>query len=186
MSTTEPVGLPFKNDVPQTLVGISFPTFFRAQEFLTAATGLAVSGKLRLIDAVIVVRDADGKTMVRETIDPTPGRSALSGAAWAGLFGLILGGPVGWAAGMALGAAAGATAATIVDLGIPDDWVAWFKQNALPNSTTLAILVEGLHKDALVTEAGRFEGAQLVYANLDLDTIERIKLAFANATTSRF
>ena len=30
--------------VPQTLVGISFPDIFRAQEFLTAATGLALAG----------------------------------------------------------------------------------------------------------------------------------------------
>ncbi len=73
--------------IPQTLVGISFPDIFRAQEFMTAATGLAAHGSLKLKDAVLVVKDADGKTHVKETIDPEPGRSALSGALWAGLFG---------------------------------------------------------------------------------------------------
>src|SRR5436190_24396376 len=88
----------------QTLVGIAFGDVFRAQEFLTAATRLAANGHLRLIDAVFVHKDDSGKTTVRETIDPTPGRSALSGAVWAGLFGLLLGGPVGWIVGAGGGA----------------------------------------------------------------------------------
>src|SRR5437588_5622591 len=99
---------------PQTLVGISFPDIFRAQEFLTAATGLAARQKLELKDAVIVVKDNEGKTVVRETIDPQPGRTALSGAVWTGLLGLIVGGPVGWAAGAAIGAGAGAVTAKVV------------------------------------------------------------------------
>lgn len=67
-------------DMPQTLVGISFENSFRAQEFLVAATGLAAAGRLRLKDAVTVVKDDMGKTVVHETIDPTPGRAAVSGA----------------------------------------------------------------------------------------------------------
>jgi len=78
-----------------TLVGISFPDIYRAQEFLTAAQGLAAKGAFTLKDAVTVVKTPEGKTHVHETVDPSPGRSAYSGALWAGLFGLILGGPVG-------------------------------------------------------------------------------------------
>ena len=40
------------NLVPQTLVGISFPDVFRAQEFLTAVTRLKANGSLVLEDAV--------------------------------------------------------------------------------------------------------------------------------------
>src|SRR5690349_15716457 len=101
--------------VPQTLVGVSFDTGFRAQELLVAAPGLAAAGKLKLNDAAIVAKDGEGHTVVRETVDPTPGRSAMSGAMWAGLFGLILGGPVGWVAGLAVGAGTGAVAAKLVD-----------------------------------------------------------------------
>ena len=70
-------------NIPQTLVGITFENAFRAQEFLVAASGLAAAGKLKLKDAVTVVRDTSGKTVVHETIDPTPARAALSGAMWA-------------------------------------------------------------------------------------------------------
>lgn len=160
---------------PQTLVGISFPDIFRAQEFLTAASGLAAKGHLVLKDAVIVVKDDEGGTKVTETVDPTPGRSALSGAMWAGLFGLFLGGPVGWLGGLAVGAGAGAVTAKVIDLGISDEWVHWFRLAVQPGTATVALLVEQLDRNALVTEAARFTGAELVYANLDEHTLDRIR-----------
>ena len=77
---------------------------------------------------MIVVKDEHGKTMVHETTDPQPKRAALGGAMWAGLFGLLLGGPVGLLAGSALGAGAGAVTAHVIDIGISDEWVAWFRE----------------------------------------------------------
>jgi len=75
---------------PQTLVGVSFDTVFRAQEFLRAAHGLAAAGHLKLVDAVTILKDDNGKAIVHETTDPGPGRSALTGAMWTGLLGLLL------------------------------------------------------------------------------------------------
>ena len=140
--------------IPQTLVGISFADIFRAQEFLTAATGLAAKGRLKLKDAVLVVKDADGKTHVKETVDPELGRTAMSGALWASLFGLVLGGPVGWAAGLAVGAGAGAVTAKVVDLGISDEWVSWFREAVQPDTATVALLIEDLDRNALVDGGG--------------------------------
>ncbi len=175
---------PTDEGIPQTLVGISFPDIFRAQEFMTAATGLAAKGSLKLKDAVLVVKDDDGKTHVKETIDPEPGRTALSGALWAGLFGLVLGGPVGWAAGLAVGAGAGVVTAKVVDLGISDEWVGWFREAVQPDTATVALLAEDLDRNALVAEASRFTGAELVYANLDHLTLDRIKNALDAGTST--
>ncbi len=169
-----------EDHAPQTLVGISFETPFRAQEFLTAATGLAAQGHLVLKDAVTVIKDSEGNTVVHETIDPQPGRAAVSGGMWAGLFGLMLGGPVGWAAGAAIGAGVGAVAAHIVDLGISDEWVKWFRESVKPGTATLVLLVTELDRGALIDEAARFTGAELVYANLDADTNARIKAALGD------
>jgi len=169
------------DDTKKILVGITFGDAFRAQEFLTETNRLASLHQLELLDAVIVTKNADGHTHVHETTDPTPGRSALSGAVWAGLFGFLLGGPVGWLAGAAVGATAGATAAKVVDLGIPDGWVAWFRGAVRPDSTTVALLVSKLDREALVVEARRFTGAELIYADLDDTTIERISDAFGSA-----
>jgi len=166
-----------EDDGPETLVGISFDDNFRAQEFLTAATRLASQGHLILKDAVVVTKSLDGQVTVRETIDPSPKRSAISGAMWTGLIGLLVGGPAGWLAGAAVGAGAGAVAAKVVDLGIPDEWVNWFRQAAEPGRATVALLVANLDHNALVDETARFSGAQLIYANLDDITIDRIRSA---------
>jgi uncharacterized membrane protein len=165
------------DDAPLTLVGIQFADAFRAQEFLTAATGLASKGSLTLKDAVFVAADAEGKTVVRETVDPSPGRSALGGAMWTGLLGLILGGPIGWIGGLAVGAGTGAVTAKIVDLGIPDEWVDWFRKAVHPGSVILALLVTNLDETALVDEAARFSGAHLVYTNLDSVGMRRLEEA---------
>ncbi|MGE0309463.1 MAG: DUF1269 domain-containing protein [Acidimicrobiia bacterium] len=174
-----------QSDVPQTLVGVSFEDSFRAQEFLVAMSGLAAAGGLKLKDAVTVVKDDLGKTLVHESIDPTPGRAALTGSMWAGLFGLILGGPVGWVAGLAVGAGAGAVSAKVMDLGVPDEWVQWFRDAVQPRTATIAMLVEDLDRNALVREAARFTGAELVYANLDETTMSRLRDAFGEHIPSR-
>jgi uncharacterized membrane protein len=173
------------DDGPETLVGISFDDAFRAQEFLTAATRLAAQGALKLKDAVVVTKSLEGEITVRETIDPEPKRSALAGAMWTGLIGLLVGGPAGWLAGAAVGAGAGAVAAKVVDLGIPDEWVTWFRQAAEPGRSTVALLVADLDQNALVAEAGRFTGAHLIYANLDDRTIDRIRDALGQLPSDR-
>ncbi len=160
--------------VPQVLIGISFEDSFRAQEFMTALSRLVSRKSLALHDAVLVVKDAAGDTKVVETIDPQPGKAALSGGMWAGLFGLLLGGPVGWIAGAALGAGAGAVTAKVMDLGISDDWVAWFKDSVQPDTATVAMLATGIDTDVLVDEVARFKGGRLVYGNLEPDTLDRI------------
>jgi uncharacterized membrane protein len=175
---TETTSGPAAKGTPRTLVGISFGDTFRAQEFLTATGRLASQQRLKLVDAVFVTKDENGRTMVRETTDPGPGRSALSGAVWASLFGLILGGPVGWVVGGAVGAGTGAVAAKIIDHGVSDEWVAWFRESVAPGRTTLALLVEDLDPAALVTELERFAGGRLVYANLDPMWVERMRAAW--------
>ena len=70
-----------------------------------------------------------------------------------------------------------ATTAKVVDLGVSDEWVAWFRDTVSPDTVTVVLLVEALDTDALVTEAKRFTGAELVYANLDDETIKRVEAA---------
>jgi uncharacterized membrane protein len=162
---------------PDTIVGISFDDSFRAQEYLLAAHRLAAKGTIQLRDAVLVVKDADGKTHVRETIDPQPLRSALSGATWAGLFGLILGGPVFWIAGAAIGAGTGVLRAKIIDLGVPDEWVAWFREAVQPNTFTVILLVGEFDSVTTMHELERFAGGHLVYANLSPNTLAELRKA---------
>jgi uncharacterized membrane protein len=170
------------DDTPQTLVGVSFDNIFRAREFMTVASRLKAENELVLHDVVLIVKDDDGKTTVTETVDPQPRNSAISGAMWAGLFGLLLGGPVGWAAGAAVGAGAGIAAAKVIDLGVSDEWVSWFRAAVMPGTATVVLLVSELHTEALLREARRFPGSHLVYANVDDGLLDRLAEAFGPET----
>lgn len=167
---------PAGND-DQFLLGISFSDAFRAQEFLTAMTRLGSLGHIRLRDAVLLSKDDKGEVRVRETLDPQPGRSALSGAVWTGLLGLLVGGPVGWLAGLALGGGAGAITAKVIDLGVPDEWVAWFREAVREGTTTVVVLAEDVNIPALRDEVQRFSGAELVHSTLPSSAIEQLEAA---------
>jgi len=172
-----PIGGTTEPDAP-VLVGVAFDEALMAQEFLLAMSRLRANESLKLKDAVIVTKAPDGSVKVTETIDPTPGRSALSGAVWTGLLGLLVGGPVGWLAGIGIGAGAGAVTAKLVDLGIPDDWVDWFKQAVRPGTSAVVILAEEVDLRALQREAERFPGAELVESTLPDAAIADLAAAF--------
>jgi len=165
----------------QALVGISFADHFRAQEFLTAMARLADQHVLKLRDAVIVMKDADGDVKVRETTDLQTGRTALSSAMWSGLLGLLIGGPVGWIAGMGVGAGAGAVAAKVVDIGVPDEWVDWFRAAVADGTTTVVILAEDLDVGAFEHELRRFAGAELVHSTLPASSIQQLRAALGTS-----
>jgi uncharacterized membrane protein len=165
---------------PDTLFGLSFDSENRAQQFMLAINELAHDHKLHLVDAVLVVKGDDDHVRVRETIDPQPGRSALSGAMWTGLLGLIVGGPVGWVAGIGVGAGVGAISAKVIDLGIPDEWVSWFKESIRSGTSTVVILAGEIDQDALSAEVERFPGARLVHTTVHAEALARLRSEFGD------
>ena len=160
------------------IIGVSFDSPLKAQEYLLAMNRLRADGVLELKDAVTVTKQDDGKVAVMETIDPTPGSAALRGGVWLGLLGLFVGGPVGWLAGIGIGAGAGAMAAKVIDLGIPDEWVDWFKEVVEPGISAVVILADHVHVQALADEARRFRGAQLLYTTMSSTAIDQLDAAF--------
>jgi len=167
-----------------TLFGLSFDSLNRAQQFMLAVNGLAQDNKMHLVDAVLVVK-GDAHVRVRETIDPQPGRSALSAAVWTGLMGLIVGGLVGWIVGIALGAGAGAVAAKVIDLGIPDDWVGWFKEAVRPHTATVVVLAGAIDQAALAAEVVRFPGVRRVHTTLPAEAFSQLRSAFSDHAPPR-
>lgn len=159
---------------PDTLFGLQFDSVNRAQQFMLAIGELRQDKKLNLIDAVMVVKDQNDHVRVRETIDPQPGRTALSSAMWTGLLGLIVGGPVGWIAGIGIGASVGAVTAKVVDLGVPDEWVDWFKLAVRPGTATVVVLASDIDQTALRAEVARFPGAQLVHTTVHAEALDRL------------
>ena len=150
----------------EALFGVSFEDVFRAEEFLIALRGMASRGDLKLNDAVVVYKSDDGSVRARETKDLQPSGTAVSGAMWTGLIGLLIGGPIGFVAGLGIGAGAGAITAKVVDIGIPDEWVDWFKEAVRPHTSTVVALASHVDLAKLYQEAQRFAGAELVHTTL--------------------
>ncbi len=169
---------------PDTLFGLSFDSASRARQFMLAINELARNQQLDLVDAVLVVKDADDRVRVEETIDPQPGRTALTGAMWTGLLGLIIGGPVGWIAGLGLGAGVGAISAKVIDLGIPDEWVNWFKDAVQTDSATVIVLAGEINQEALSAEVQRFPGARLTHTTVDTKAFAALNSAQVDRPTT--
>ena len=71
----------------------------------------------------------------------------------------------------------------VVDLGIPDEWVDWFREAVRRGTTTVLILAEDLDVRALEDEVKRFAGAELVHATLPAATIDQLRTALGDAQT---
>lgn len=168
--------------VPARLAAFSFDDELRAAEFMTAMTRLARAEKLRISDAVFVVKTTDGKTYVRETTDLQPAQTALGTGMWSGLFGLLLGGPVGMLVAGGIGAGAGALTAKLVDVGVTDEFVEQLREQVRPGTTTLALLAEVFDNDAVLAELQRFEGARYVAGDLPIQGIAAVRAALGDST----
>jgi len=168
----------------QRLAAISFDDDLKAVEFMTAVTRLARDNKLSLHDAVFVVKGQDGKTHVRETKDLQTGTTAIGAGLWSGLFGLLLGGPVGMLVAGGIGAGAGAITAKVVDVGVTDDFVTQLREMVREGTTTVAILADHVDTDAVLAELQRFEGGRYIAGNLPITGIQAVRDALGDTAAT--
>lgn len=165
---------------PRKLLVIGFDDPLKANEFLLAAVRLQRNKQIQLHDAVFISRDADGRSVVRETTDLTAGRGALGGAMWGLLIGTLFGGPVGGLIGGAATAGSGALLARLVDTGIKDDKIRQLRQGVPPGGSALALLVSHLSLADLQRELARFPGATLVESDLPEAAIQAMRWALSD------
>jgi uncharacterized membrane protein len=163
--------------VPQEILAIVLDKPTRAEQVLLALAHLQGEGKLQMHDAVIVAKDAEGRSRTVETIDVTPAKGALAGSWWGLLGGLLVGGPVALA-GILGGAAAGALYGKLVDRGLKDDWVRSMADWIDPDSSALLLLVESDFSPEVIEELERFEGTgEVAYTTLPEGTKDEIEAA---------
>ena len=73
----------------------------------------------------------------------------------------------------------------VIDIGIPDEWVGWFKETVSPGTSTVVILAEHVHVRALAVEARRFRGAELLYTTLSDSAMDELDAAFDGTDDAR-
>lgn len=152
-STSDPAAA----GVADHIIGMSFDKTSRAEEVLLNLAHLAKEGEIVLTDAVVVYKGDDERVHVRQTVDTTPGRGALSGALWGLLVGSLFG-PAGFFIGAGAGAASGGLMGKLVDVGLDDGWVKQVGEWIDPGTSALLILVSHEVRPVVLRELSRFEG----------------------------
>jgi len=116
-------------------------------------------GLLEVEDAVVVVKDDDGKVKVKETEHLTTKKGVAYGGIAGLVIGTMMGGPIG---GALLGGAAGALAAKI-DLGIPDEQIEAVSESMDKASSAIFAQVKAGNEDFLAAAIRESGGKQIEF-----------------------
>lgn len=147
------------------LVAVAFDKPQEADRVLTELNRLQKEYLVDLADAVVVVRQPDGKVNLKQSINLVGAGAAsggLSGAMWGTLVGLLFLNPLaGFVVGSAIGAGAGALSGALVDYGIDDDFIRSLAQSLPPDSSALFLLVRKVQPEKVLQELSGIKGKVL-------------------------
>ena len=144
-----------------TLVVIDYESEAKAEEVRQALLKMQKAYLVDLADAVVVVRDGQGKVKLRQLYN-TAAAGAASGGFWGALLGLLFLNPL---FGFAIGAAAGAISGALRDVGIDDIFMKQLGETLKPGTAALCVLIRQMTPDKVIEELQRF-GGTLLHTNL--------------------
>jgi uncharacterized membrane protein len=144
------------------LIVVSFKGEDTADQVLNKLQAMQKENLIDLEDAVVAVRDRNGKVRLKQAINLIAA-GAVSGAAWGTLMGTLVGllflNPLaGFATGLALGAGTGAISGALADYGINDDFIKNMAKSLEPGTSALFILVRRVVFDKVLPELAPFGG----------------------------
>ena len=135
-----------------TLIAIGFKDEFAADEVILELRKLGRDNLINLEDAVIVIKNKDGKIRIKQTQRITTA-GALSGGLWGILVGAIFFNPV---LGLVVGALVGAISGALTDKFIRE-----VGSTISPSTSAMFALVRESTPDQVLTDLSRFEGKVL-------------------------
>jgi uncharacterized membrane protein len=136
------------------LVVVVFNDEVTAFEMRTALLKMQKDYLIQLEDAVVVTRDASGKTKLDQAVNLTSA-GAVGGGFWGLLIGLIYLNPL---LGAAVGAGAGALSGKLTDIGVNDKMMKEIGQSFKPGSSGLFLLVRKATVDKVLEGLKDFAG----------------------------
>lgn len=157
-----------------TLVVIGYDNVFAAEEVRLKLRKLQSEYLIDLEDAVVAVKDAEGKVKLHQAINLTAA-GAVSGGFWGSLIGLIFLNPL---LGFAVGASAGAVSGALTDIGINDDFMKELAATLKPSSSALFVLVRKATGDK-VLEAISGTGGVVLKTSLSHEDEGRLQAAIS-------
>ncbi len=139
------------------LVAVAFDGPEDAGQALKYIDQFRKKGTLKILNAAVLVKDAEGNVVVKDTRDIDPKKGRRLGAITGGLIGLV-GGPAGAVVGALAGAGAGGVAGKKIDLGFSEQFLDGLKQYLKPNTSALIVLVEHGYYEQLSEVIAEEEG----------------------------
>jgi uncharacterized membrane protein len=158
------------------LVVIEFPSEGKAEEIRQRLLDMQDS-LIDLGDAVIAVKQPNGRIKLNQLLDPTA-RSAAFGTICGALIGMIFQMPF---AGAALGAASGALAGALTDVGISDQFVKDVASSLHSENAALFLLIRHMTTDKILAEL-KGVGGKVMRTSFDHTKEEALRAALADAT----
>ncbi len=159
-----------------TLVVIGYNDLYQAQEVRLKLIKLQKDYLIDMEDAVVVVKNEDGKVKLHQAINLTA-TGAISGGFWGSLIGLIFLNPL---LGLAAGAAAGAVSGALSDVGINDTFMKDLANTMQPNSSALFVLVRKSTPDKVLEEL-QGTGGTILKTSLSHEDEDKLQAALATA-----
>jgi uncharacterized membrane protein len=159
-----------------TLVVIGYDNEFKAEEVRLTLRKLQKEYLIDLEDAVVAVKDAQGKVKLHQAINLTAA-GAVGGGFWGSLIGLIFLNPL---LGAAIGAAAGATSGALTDVGINDKFMKDLAAAMTLGSSALFVLVRKATPDKVLAEL-QGSGGKVLKTSLSHDDEAKLQAALSAA-----
>ena len=164
------------------VVGFENPT--EADRALMELARLQKEYLIDLEDAVVAIRQPDGKVNLKQSINLVGVGAAsggVSGALWGSLVGLLFLNPLaGMAVGGLVGAGSGALSGSLVDYGINDDFIRKIGETLQPNTSALFVLVRKAQPEKVMNELSGFRG-RVIRSSLSPDQERRLQEALSGS-----
>lgn len=159
-----------------TLVVIDYESEVKAEEVRLALLKMQKEYLIDIADAVVVVREENGKIKLRQ-MHNLVAAGAVGGGFWGTLVGVLFLNPF---FGMAVGAAAGAISGALSDVGIDDKFMKRLAETVKPGSAALCVLIRSMTADRVVEEIKPF-GGTLIKTNLSSEDETKLREALEAA-----
>jgi uncharacterized membrane protein len=157
------------------LVFIAYPTEQKAEEIRQKVLGMQREYLIELGDAVVVVKDAQGRIKLNQLMNLTAA-GAATGALWGTLIGFIFLMPL---LGTALGAASGALGGKLSDFGIDDKFMKEAAGTLQPGTAGLFLLIRKMTADKVLADL-KGSGGTLIRTSFDETKEAAIREALAD------
>jgi uncharacterized membrane protein len=159
------------SDVPVEIIVAAFQDPNGASAALEELKQAKKQGLIKIEDAAVLVKDADGKLRIKETADMGGGKGAVIGGVLGGVVGLLAG-PIGWAA--LGGAVIGGVAAKMHDGGFSDARLKQIGDSLKPNTSAIIAVIDHTWV-AEVERQMQKAGADTVTASLSADIAKQLE-----------